>query len=239
MDSRLETLVKLYTESLERDLGQAAQAELDALLEDSRLVEEFGQWQAAISPAEGVEPGQTPDLDKRVRGSFKGRGWASRHWPQLLVGAAALAGLGIFINALLPRQPEVVVMSGDDRPLALRGEAPEQPRVRRQSATPRPTLGLPPGFGERPTKLEPRIAGAVELRWTMAHSGRAEVRVLDGNGHIVRKVWKGHADGGRYTNRWNGKDDSGRLVVPGSYTLQALRDGKLVAEQHVDLSPAE
>jgi hypothetical protein len=240
MDSRLESLVKLYTESLERDLGQAAQAELDALLEDPRLVEEFGQWQAAMSPAEGAEPGQTPELDKRVRGSFNGRGWASRHWPQLLVGAIALAGLGVFIHALMPRKPDVMMVSGDDAPMAVRGEAPEEPRHNLYAeAKPRPTLGLPPGFGERPTKLEARIDGNVELRWTMAHAGRAEVRVLDDHGNLVRKVWSGHADSGRYTNRWNGKDQAGTVVAPGPYTLQALRDGKIVAEQRVDLSSAE
>jgi hypothetical protein len=239
MDSRLEQLVKLYTESLERDLGQAAQAEMDALLEDARLVEDFGQWQAAMSPAEGAEYGATPEMDRAARSHFRGRGWAVRHWPQLLAGAIALAGLGVFVHALMPRRPDILVVSGDDAPMALRGHAVEEPEQEVLAPTPRPTLGLPPGYGERPTQLEARISGSVELRWTMAHDGEAEVRVLDERGHIVRSVWKGHAEAGRYTNRWNGRDDSGRLVVPGSYTLQARRGSHLVAEQHVDLSPAE
>jgi hypothetical protein len=238
MDSRLETLVKLYSESLERDLGQAAQAEMDALLEDARLVEDFGQWQAASSPAEAQDYADTPELDRRARSHFRGRGWASRHWPQLLAGAVALAGLGVFVNALMPRRPDIVSVASDEQPLGLRGQLSDEPE-QEVLATPRPTLGLPPGFGERHTQLQARIDGHVELRWTMAREGSAEVRVLDERGHVVRSVWKGHAEAGRFTNRWNGRDDNGRLVAPGAYTLQARRGGRLVAEQRVDLSPAE
>jgi flagellar hook assembly protein FlgD len=105
----------------------------------------------------------------------------------------------------------------------------------RPEATARPTLGLPPGYGQRPTKLESSISGKVELRWTMPEEGQAEVRVLDERGRLVRMVWKGRADSGRYTNNWNGKDDDGRLVSPGLYRLQARAQGRTLAEQSVDI----
>jgi hypothetical protein len=242
MEPRLEFLIKLWSDSLERDIGQQAMAELEAMLEDAELVERFGQWQAERSATDGADPGPTPELDRRVRSAFKSRSWVARHWPQLLAAAAGLAGLGIFINALLPRQPDVMPMGIDERPLTVDEGLPiedEAPRSARPAATPRPTLGLPPGFGQRPTKLEAKISDRVELRWTMPTQAQAEVRVLDRRGRVVRTVWRGRADPGRYSNHWNGKDDDGRLVEPGAYRMQARSEGQVLAEQKVDLSAAE
>lgn len=241
MNPKLEFLIKLWSDSLERDLGQQAAAELESMLRDPELMEQFADWQAERSPAEGAEPPATPDLDRRVRGAFNSRSWAFRHWQQLLAVGIGLGALAVFVNALLPRKPDVLVVSTDDRPLRVDdGQALDQAQDEPLPvATSRPTLGPPPGFGQRSTRLEAKIDGKVELRWTMAHDGEAEVRVVDHNGKTVRTVWKGHAEEGRYRNQWNGKDEDGRLVAPGAYRLQALRSGHLLAEQRFDLSAAE
>jgi hypothetical protein len=175
-----------------------------------------------------------------VRAGFSGRSWVVRHWPQLLAAAAGLAALGVFINALQPRQPSAVRVTSDEQPLHMEdGEAFDEPEADRPAATVRPTLSLPPGFGQRPTRLEAKVSDKVELLWTMPRDGEAEVRVVDRQGALVRTVWRGHAEAGRYRNHWNGKDDDGRLVPPGAYRLQARSQGRLMAEQRADLNSAE
>lgn len=240
MEPRLELLIKLWSDSLEREIGQQAQAELELLLEDADLVEAFGRWQAERSATDGADPGPTPELDARVRNTFKSRSWVVRHWPQLLAAAAVLASLGVFINALQPRQPSARKVSVDERPLQMEdGEAFNEPEADLPAATPRPTLSLPPGYGQRPTRLQARIADKVELVWTMPSDGDAEVRVVDKRGRLVHTVWSGHAEAGRYRNHWNGKDSEGRLVEPGSYKVQARYKGRTLAEQRADLSATE
>lgn len=235
MEPRLELLIKLWSDSLEREIGQQAEAELEALLGDADLVERFAAWQAGRSATDGADPGPTPGLDQRVRAAFNAKPWVVRHWPQLLAAALGLGGLAVFINALLPRQPEVVRVWSDEQPMAAAETAEAVPRA--PEATPKPTLGLPPGFGQRPTRLQAKVSGKVELGWTMPEDGLSEVRVLDSRDRLVRVVWKGFAEAGRYRNHWDGKDDQGRLVAPGSYRLQARSRDLLLHEESIEILP--
>jgi hypothetical protein len=229
MDARLDRLVQLFSDSLERDLTSELEAELKGLLEDAHLVEAFGQWQASRSPTDGADPGATPELDRKVRSLFRSKNYLLRHWQAFLAGTLGLGLAGLFIKAVEKRQPEVVPVVVEDAALEVQ-DAPAAVEPAR-----RPTLSLPPGYGIRPRRLESRSAHSVDLRWTLEENAQAAVRVYDEQDRLVRTVWQGHAESGRYTNTWNGRDEAGRLVEPGRYRLQAESGGRVLARKTVRL----
>lgn len=231
MEPRLERLVELFSESLERDLRPEMEGELQSLLEDPGLVERFADWQASRSPTDGADPGSTPDLDRRVRGLFKGRNYLVRHWQQFLAAAVGIGLVGLFFKAIEKRQPDVVPVAVEDQALDV-NPGPEM----EAQPTRRPTLGLPPGYGNRPSHLESRVGRKVDLRWTLPEESKASITVYDAKDRLVRTVWQGRADAGRYTNSWNGKDDQGRLVEPGRYRLQAEAGGRVLSKKYVQLN---
>ena len=49
---------------------------------------------------------------------------------------------------------------------------------------------------------------------------RVEVRLYDLSGTSVRKVFSGPLDPGKYRNTWDGKDEGGHLLPPGTYTCK-------------------
>lgn len=231
MDARLDRLIQLFSDSLERDIKPELEAELQGLLEDPHLVEAFGQWQAARSATDGAEPGATPELDRKVRGYFRGKSYVLRHWQAFLAGAVGLSLVILFFKAIEKRQPDVVPVAVEDAVMDVQ-DAPEAVA----EPTRRPTLGLPPGYGSRPSRLESHSGRSVDLRWNFAEEGQAAIKVYDDQGRLVRTVWQGHAEPGRYTNSWNGKDDDGRLVEPGRYRLQAESGGKVLSKKTVRLN---
>lgn len=230
MEPRLQQLIKLWNESLEGELGADASAELEQLLQDPGLVEQFGEWQAQRSPAEALDAAETPGLDQRVLQAFRRRRAFAKALPWAIGAVVGLGALALGLTLMAPSKRVVAHVVSEDELFNVREQAPEaQP-------TQRPTLGLPPGYGQRPTKLEIKVGRKVDLRWTQPADGRAAVKVYDGEGEVVRTLWQGRAEAGRYTNTWNGKDDQGRLVRPGRYRLVAESNGDALAERKVQIS---
>lgn len=234
MDSRLLRLVELWSKSLESGLDDGAQAELDGLLQDPALTEQLSTWQAQHSPAEALEPGETPGMDKRVRENFRRRVLLRKVGPWALGTALALGG-AVFLWqwASADAYTVVAVPNEDGVPAA---EAPRAAAAK-PLIVPRPTLGLPPGFGSRPTQLQPAIGRTVKLDWTLPAAGQARVRVLDKSGHAVKQLWLGKAQAGSYSSAWDGTDDQGRPLGQGSYRIQAALGSEVIASRDVELLP--
>ena len=59
------------------------------------------------------------------------------------------------------------------------------------------------------------------------------LKVYDGIGRVVRRVYVGEDTAGRYARIWDGRDEKGDLVPPGSYLYRvsvqadALTDSKM------------
>ena len=67
----------------------------------------------------------------------------------------------------------------------------------------------------------------VELAFTAPRRGRAEVRIHDARGRLVRRLDLGAVGSGeRGTITWNGRDDAGREVGAGAYVAGLLVDGR-------------
>jgi len=236
MDSRLLRLVELWSKSLEGGLDDGAQAELDTLLQDPMLTEQLGDWQAQHSPAEATEPGETPGLDKRVRDNFKRRVLLRKLGPWALGTALALGGAVLLFRWASADAYNVVAVPNEDlAPSSRQSTEPARPTVRKP--IPRPTLGLPPGYGSRPTQLQPAIGRTVKLDWTLPVSGEARVQVIDSKGHAVKQLWLGKASAGAYSSAWDGTDNQGRPLAQGTYRIQAALGSDVVAGRDVELLP--
>jgi len=63
---------------------------------------------------------------------------------------------------------------------------------------------------------------SVQIRLVTSHSAQIAVRVLNGNGHLVRTLQpKALLGAGTYSWSWNGRNDGGQLVADGKYEVRA------------------
>jgi len=67
-------------------------------------------------------------------------------------------------------------------------------------------------------KEEGGATGAFELRG----SADCTVVIEDGSGNLVRKIPLGHLEKGRHTFQWDGRDETGARMGPGSYRFSIL-----------------
>ena len=86
---------------------------------------------------------------------------------------------------------------------------------------------LVPGETARLTPGQP-VEGVVELP---ASTPDLRVGIFDANGQLVKTMKLGSQAAGDIAFRWDGRDDEGRQLPAGDYTLRAgaVRDGKNVA----------
>ena len=63
-------------------------------------------------------------------------------------------------------------------------------------------------------------SGAADLRFTLAGSSAATLRILDAAGRRVRTVELGELGAGEHAWRWDGRDDRGRPVASGRYFVE-------------------
>ncbi|HYM81179.1 MAG TPA: FlgD immunoglobulin-like domain containing protein [Candidatus Limnocylindria bacterium] len=67
------------------------------------------------------------------------------------------------------------------------------------------------------------------LRFRLSSAGRAELRIYDVNGRLVRSLAEGAREAGEHAVAWDGRDQSGRVVPSGSYFARlALGDREVV-----------
>ena len=63
-------------------------------------------------------------------------------------------------------------------------------------------------------------AGSMQLRYALPASDRVVLRVYDASGRTVRTLVDGTMSAGSHEGRWDGADESGDLVVSGTYFYQ-------------------
>jgi hypothetical protein len=231
MEARLIRFVELWSKSLESGLDEAAQTELDGFLQDPVLCEQLGSWQAQHSEAEGVEPAETPGLDKRVMERFHQRAMLRKAGPWVLGTVVALGAAFFAYQWASADAYRFVQVPAEEEGASAPEHNADKPRP-----TVRPTLGLPPGFGSRPTRLEMHIGRTVQLGWKLQKAAEARVTVMDRDGRPVKTLWQGKAKRGSYSSAWDGTDQQGRPAVPGTYKLTAISEGILLSEREIELS---
>lgn len=89
------------------------------------------------------------------------------------------------------------------------------------SALPEPS---PAGLALRPPVPNP-AAGSVELRWTAPAAGIVRVEIFDASGRLVRRFPALASEGGTGRQLWDGRDDRGQRVAPGSYYCRVASSG--------------
>jgi hypothetical protein len=229
MEPRLQRLIELWDRSLEQGLDAAGRRELEGLLADAPLCEQLTQWQSAAAYGEADPPAETPRLDAAVRAAFRNRVAMKRWLPWILAAGLGAAGLMAWSAA-----------SGDGRTRALAVAVEDQPDrwVEPQAQpTPRRSLGLPPGYGQRPSRLL-GLGRSVSLDFRAPGAVPVRVEVVDASDHCVRTLMQGDLPLGPASRTWDGKDDAGRALPRGSYRLRARTYTELLAEKQVELSPA-
>jgi hypothetical protein len=77
--------------------------------------------------------------------------------------------------------------------------------------------GLPPGFvalGPSPFREQ------IVIRYVLPAGGRASLAVYDAAGRRVRHFEQDHRAGGVVSTAWDGRDDAGRALMPGTYFVR-------------------
>jgi hypothetical protein len=75
-----------------------------------------------------------------------------------------------------------------------------------------------------PRVLPNPTIGAVAIYYRIAEENNVEVAVYDMAGRLVRKVWEGRTSEGLHEVRWDGRDRTGRRVMPGAYVAQVTTE---------------
>jgi hypothetical protein len=75
--------------------------------------------------------------------------------------------------------------------------------------------------------LDPRTT----IEFGVVQTGRAEARIYDTRGQLVRLLFDDVLAPGWYVRQWDGRDTEGRQVGRGAYLLELRRDGRTVTEQ--------
>lgn len=98
------------------------------------------------------------------------------------------------------------------------------------------TASLPPAVANR---LYPNVPNpfnpSTTLRFDIAHSGPASLRIHDVRGRLVRSLWAGAVGAGTHTSTWDGRDDRGLAVASGVYVVR-LEAGDYRASRRIVLT---
>ena len=81
--------------------------------------------------------------------------------------------------------------------------------------------------------------GPVELAYSMPFDGFATLVLEDEAGRRVRNlIGMARRGKGRQTERWDGLDETGKLVTPGTYYFRGLAHQGIVSPQQLDVAKA-
>jgi Phosphodiester glycosidase/FlgD Ig-like domain len=69
--------------------------------------------------------------------------------------------------------------------------------------------------------VNPKTGGRVLLSVRLAHDAKLRFAVRNGRGRDARVLFAGQLGPGTYGLAWNGRNDEGRVVAPGTYTVYA------------------
>ena len=61
---------------------------------------------------------------------------------------------------------------------------------------------------------------ATQISYGIDRAGSVDLRIMDARGALVRTLFTGSRDIGHYSERWDGRDDSGRAVAAGVYFVR-------------------
>jgi len=73
--------------------------------------------------------------------------------------------------------------------------------------------------------FDPRTGGTSKIKFTVPRAGRVSLKIYDLAGKPIRTLYEGDINSGEAQRDWDGKDDSGRYVVPSVYFLHYVYPG--------------
>lgn len=217
----------LAREFFERDLDDAEWRELGRQLEaDDAIKDRFLDAAGAYYQGLGLPSPAPPGAAGGGLGGWGGLALG------LVLGAAG-GGLGVW--ALRPQPPDPPPPPSAAAPAPL----PSAPAPARPARAPRPpeplpgpTLAPPPAAAGGPAREAspgfPGLAAVVEL----SRQGLVTARVLDSLGEERRLLFAGVLEPGRWRFGWDGRDEAGRPVQPGTYRIE-VQEGRRILRREV------
>lgn len=207
MSAGLEELKTLWGKALE---DQASRAEMDRLAElmsDSNLMQEFADWQAsqaAGEPEASLDESQWRAIDAKVRRGYRRFSHPIKFKPLAWLAAAGLAAVMAwsFTTSESRKSADYEERSAE---LEMEEEEAALPAPKPRKAA-----------GERELK-----AGRMRVILEQPKPGKASVKVYDSEGSLVRSLYEGRLDAGKYSFEWAGEDAQGRRVAPGRYSIES------------------
>jgi len=73
--------------------------------------------------------------------------------------------------------------------------------------------------------FNPRTGGTAKIKFNVPSAGRVSLKIYDISGKLIRTLFESDSGSGDFQKDWDGKDDSGRYVVPGIYFLHYVYPG--------------
>jgi hypothetical protein len=73
--------------------------------------------------------------------------------------------------------------------------------------------------------FSPRTGGTAKIKFNSPAAGRVSLKIYDLSGRLVRTLYEGSVGAGDTQRDWDGRDDSGRFVIPSVYFLHYVFPG--------------
>ena len=73
--------------------------------------------------------------------------------------------------------------------------------------------------------FSPRSGGTSKIKFNVSAAGKVSLKIYDISGRLVRTLYEGDAPAGNTQRDWDGRDDSGRYVIPSVYFLHYVHSG--------------
>jgi hypothetical protein len=215
---RTPTALLTYDEAVAANLVSAFAYDYDAPSDDyvatSQLDTWHGYWLAAYADSLSLW------CDYRNMTGKQGRGgeplhWDAQTWPADLDFQVYLPGQNRVVLASM-RSAESLTLE-----VAASGLAVEFRDPGLLSGVPE-SVGRGPVLYAVPNPFNP----TTEIRFRLARSGAAEVRIYNARGVLVRHLAAGLLGAGEHALTWRGQDDQGRRAASGSYFYRLYVDGR-------------
>jgi len=222
-------------EFFRRDLDDAEWRDLGELLaKDGAAADRFLEAAASYYQQLGLPEPRPP----RLKGA-----WAAAKGMVLGLGVGLALGSGVTAWILGSRTQEP--LPPPQATPAAPGQALQTAAAPVAQATAVPTAALRSTPLSIPTLAQPQaaVAGAhtvspgfpgLEAVIILARQGLVTARVLDAGGQEVRQLYAGVLDAGQWRFGWDGRDEAGRGVQPGLYTI-SVQEGSRVLKKRVQL----
>lgn len=220
-------MADLAREFFERDLSDAEWKELGRQLarEDAVADQFLGSAQTYYASLGLPEPGAGP---RGGGAGGTGLGPLGTWMGALLIGTALGASV---VHFWFPAEPTPVLPVAPPAAVATPVPAPVSASTPVQPRLPKPTLAPPPANAAQPRVASagyPGLAAVVHL----ASQGLVTARVLNAHGEEERVLYAGVLEAGSWSFAWDGKDEAGSSLKPGTYTIE-VQEGSRVLKKDV------